>query len=320
MWTLAALASLLFPGAGQALTRDVPRTAAWATAGLIPVLLILWLPQAMFLAIAVRLASAVDAWIVVRRASPNNRFYGFAGAVVLITSFVLIQVRLFVLESFVLPASSMAPTLTIGDHVFVDKLTPRFTGYQRGEIVVFDHPMIDRKFIKRIAAVGGDTVAVRDGVLYVNGVAKPQQLIGNAKYWDAMDESWNQREVVAYREDLDGHVHTILRDHRMPSEKYDTHDYPAPDISDRAEACARAPRADFDRPSPAPAMQPTADGTACTVPPGTYFMLGDNRDNSNDSRSWGAVPAGNLTGRAIGNWWSSNAKTGIEWSRIGRVQ
>jgi signal peptidase I len=319
MWMLAAVASFIFPGAGQGLTRDVRRAAAWAIAGLVPVLLLLWLPQAAFAFLAVRLASAVDAWIVVRRASPNTRHFTFAGAVALLTLFVLVQIRLFVLEVFVPNTSSMAPTLTIGDQVFTDKLTPRFTGYHRGEIAVFDHPMFDAKYIKRIAAVGGDTVAVRDGVLYVNGVAKPQTALGNARYWDAVDGSWSQREVAAYREDLDGHVHTIFRLHRMPSEKYLEHDYPRPGVADGEDPCA-ARTVPGGRPSRAPAMTLTADGTACTVPPGTYFFLGDNRDNSNDSRSWGAVPASSLIGRAIGNWWSSNAKTGVEWSRIGRVE
>jgi signal peptidase I len=203
--------------------------------------------------------------------------------------------------------------------VVVDTLTPRFTGYHRGEIVVFDHPTSSRQYLKRIAAVGGDTVAIRDGVLHVNGVAQAQTQIGNVSYWDQNDAEWTKHDAIAYREDLAGHVHTVFRYHRLPSEKYLMTDYPTPGVSDDRDPCA-ARDAGTQRKNPAPPMELTADRTACTVPSGAFFVLGDNRDNSNDSRAWGAVPAGNVFGRVVGIWWSSNDKTGTEPSRIGRVE
>jgi signal peptidase I len=318
MWLLAALASLLFPGAGHALAREIRRGVLWAVAGFLPIVAILWFPQGMLVAIAVRVACAVDAWIVVRRAAPDTRNYYPAGAVAIATGVVLLGVRLLALESVVPQSTSMTPTLTIGDRVFIDKLTPRFTGYHRGEIVVFDHPIHPVQYLKRIAAVGGDTVAVRDGILYVNGVAQAQKEIGNVSYWDMNERTWTQHDAVAYREDLAGHVHTVFRYHRLPSEKYVMSDYPVPGTPEGEDPCGgRA--ASTARANPAPPMQLTADRAACTVPAGTFFVLGDNRDNSNDSRAWGALPAANVFGRVVGIWWSSNDKTGTEPSRIGRV-
>jgi len=326
MWpALAAVGSFLLPGTGQALTGDRLRTVLWAVAGIVLVIGCLWLPQLVVARMVLGVASAVDAVIVVRRARRASIAMDLvAGSASLIGQIaVLLVLRLLVIESFVPQSTSMVPTVQIGDHVFVDKLTPRFAGYHRGEVVVFTHPLLGTAYLKRIAAVGGDEVAVRDGVLYVNGHAAAQTLVGDATYWDRIDEreGWNERKAIAYREDLDGTLHTIYRAPQLPSEATYQHDYPR---TGEDEVCGVSrsvlPQLQGQAPAvDAPAMKPSRDGTACLVPAGTYFMLGDSRDNSVDSRYWGAVPAGLMIGRVVGIWWTSNPHVD-KLGRIGRIE
>ncbi len=326
MWpAAAAVASFLLPGAGQALTRTLRRTLIWAAAGLVPILASLWWPQLLMISGMIRIASAVDAVIVVRRARrasiTMDLVYGSAAMIGQVA--VYLVVRLLVLETFLAQSTSMVPAVQIGDHVLVDKLTPRFAGYHRGEVVVFTHPLLGTAYLKRIAAVGGDEVAVRDGVLYVNGHESAQTLVGDATYWDRVDErdGWSERKAIAYREDLDGTVHTIYRAPKLESETTYQHDYPRPG-EDQPCAVSTSVLQQLQGRAPAvqaPPMQPSRDGTACVVPAGTYFMLGDSRDNSVDSRYWGAVPSALMTGRVVGIWWTSNPHVD-RLGRLGRVE
>src|SRR3954464_10345569 len=109
-----------------------------------------------------------------------------------------LALRAFVIEAFKIPSSSMYPTLEIGDHIFVNKFiyglripwtSTKFLELRapkRGEVIVFMQPCEpDRDYIKRVVATAGDTVEVRCGVLYVNDIAVPQELVdANAAYDD----------------------------------------------------------------------------------------------------------------------------------------
>jgi len=151
----------------------------------------------------------------------------------LLCALVALPLRFFVLESFTIDGSCMEPLLWTGQRVFVFKLAYAFNGPQRGDIIVFRFPLDpSRDYIKRVIGLPGDRVAIRGGVVYINGVR--------------LDESgW-----------------PVTRDrHRYP-------EYP-------------------ER----------------VVPAGSYFVLGDNRPESEDSRVWGFVPEGNIRGRAFLLWW-----------------
>lgn len=150
---------------------------------------------------------------------------------VIVAVIIAIGIRFFLVESFVIPSASMEPTLVPGDRVMVNKLTYRLNDPKPGDIVVFRYPLDTRSiYIKRLIAVGGQTVEVRQGRLYIDGQRTPEE------------------------------------NYVMPDTVMD----------------------DFG-----PAQ----------VPPDTFFVMGDNRNNSQDSRSWGTVPRQNFLGKAFLLYW-----------------
>jgi signal peptidase I len=228
-----------------------------------------------------------------------------------------LAIRAMVFQSFYVPSESMLPTLLVGDHVFVSRLawgvrvpfTPfRIPGYReprRGEIAVFQlarghgaqiyapdvRPDLGTEaFIKRMIGLPGDMVAVRQGVVYVNGEASPQSPTG---------ETWTDQRGVVYdviEEQLGSCRHLIYDDPRMP----------LLEIPEQK------------------------------IPEGRYFFLGDNRDNSHDSRAWGSVRYDSIEGPAgllywswdfIGGWlellnpitWIDNLANKTRWDRFGTM-
>jgi signal peptidase I len=145
-------------------------------------------------------------------------------------------------------------------------------------VVVFVHPKSGEDLIKRVVAVGGDTVAIRDGEAWVNGHSiAGVRIPDDCRYHDVEGEQWVERSCDEYRDTLGDATFTTFRDPaRPPSE-----------------------------------MAPVR------VPDGSIFVLGDNRDNSSDSRYWGFVPLENIKGRAMFVWWSSGGPDGVRWSRFG---
>lgn len=206
--------------------------------------------------------------------------------------------RSFLYEPFKIPSSSMVPTLQIGDLILVNKYTYGIrlpiidkkiisvNEPQRGDIIVFKwpkDPSID--YIKRLVGVPGDRVVYKNKRLTINGEAVQYKAMPD--YLDSESLQYYQH----WQENLTGVPHQILTDKRMP-------DYvPNPDNFPHRDDCT------YD-----------TDGFACTVPAGEYFMMGDNRDNSLDSRYWGFVPDQNLVGKAFFVWMNLG-----DLSRIGRV-
>jgi signal peptidase I len=200
-------------------------------------------------------AKAGEAKAVPARARSKPREY--VEAIVVAVALALFF-RQFFIQAFRIPSASMESTLLVGDFLFVNKFLygaqipftnlrlPAIRKPRRGDIIVFKSPTDGRDFIKRCVAVAGDTVAIRNKVLYVNG--------------DAQEEPYTQ--------------HTD-RDVRMPSQ--DRRDFMSPIV----------------------------------VPAGHIFMLGDNRDNSHDSRYWGALPIQNVRGKAMFIYFSIDTQRGF---------
>jgi len=204
--------------------------------------------------------------------------------------------RSFVAEPFRIPSGSMLPTLQSGDLILVnkfeyglrlpviDKKVVAMGEPKRGDVVVFRYPVdpsVD--YIKRVVGVPGDVVTYRDKVLSINGQEVPHTRDGD--YFEPDRSVY----VGRYAESLGAMQHNILLNKQAPQDIMPISDYPY--------------RSDCEY---------FSNGVRCKVPPGHYFMMGDNRDNSLDSRYWGFVPEKNIVGRAFFIWMNFS-----EPSRIG---
>ena len=158
------------------------------------------------------------------------------GTTVIIALLLAFLIRVFIAEPRYIPSESMFPTLETGDRLVIEKVAYKFHPPTKGEIIVFQPPaklrllgyQPNQAFIKRAIAVAGETVAVQDGVVYINGIPQSEDYI---------------------------------------------------------------------------AAPPEYDLLPVTVPKGQLFVMGDNRNNSNDSHVWGFLPAENVIGHAVFRFW-----------------
>jgi signal peptidase I len=203
---------------------------------------------------------------------------------------VVFLLRSFLFEPFKIPSGSMIPTLLIGDLILVNKyhygvrlpvINKKIIANhdpQRGDVMVFRYPKdTSVDYIKRVVGVPGDEISFRNQQLYVNGVAAPMVQTPPPGFYDE-----DQRQYYPeFTEKLGNVEHKILLNPRSqpfygPEDKIT---FPF------RENCRYS-----------------AEGVTCKVPPGNYFMMGDNRDNSQDSRFWGFVPDENIVGKAFFVW------------------
>lgn len=202
---------------------------------------------------------------------------------VILAVFVL---RSFLFEPFKIPSGSMIPTLMVGDLILVNKFVyglrlpvlntkiTEGTPPARGDVMVFRYPpKPSLDYIKRVIGVPGDEVAYLNKRLTINGQPVPTQPLADFFEEDAM------RYSQQFRETLGGRTYRVLNDKDRPAFVPGAEDYP-----DRGNC------------------RYSVEGVVCKVPPGHYFMMGDNRDNSLDSRYWGFVPERNIVGKAFFIW------------------
>ena len=201
---------------------------------------------------------------------------------------VVFLIRSFWVEPFKIPSGSMKPTLLVGDFILVNKYTygirlpvvnrkvVEINPIARGDVVVFRYPAdpsVD--YIKRVVATPGDRIAYRGKRLSINGELVAVQ--GSGHYTDA---ELNYLRLPTFTEKIDGKSHQMMI-------------IPAQPPVDLAQVRQFAHRENCEY---------NDDGFSCTVPPGHYFMMGDNRDQSSDSRYWGFVPDDHVKGRAFLVW------------------
>ncbi|QDL38873.1 signal peptidase I [Rhodoferax sediminis] len=194
--------------------------------------------------------------------------------------------RSFLFEPFKIPSGSMIPTLRVGDLILVNKfiygirlpvLNTKITEGsppQRGDVMVFRYPpQPSLDYIKRVVGLPGDEVAYLNKRLTING--KPVVTTALPEFFD--DDA--MRYYKQYQEVLGTHTHRLLNDDDRPAFVPGVEDFP------NRQNCRYS-----------------IEGVVCKVPPGQYFMMGDNRDNSLDSRYWGFVPDNNIVGKAFFVW------------------
>jgi signal peptidase I len=210
---------------------------------------------------------------------------------------IFLGVRAFLVEAYRIPSGSMIPTLLVGDWLFVNKLVygphipftnvalPGYADPRRGDVVVFvSPPQRDQPqdptptLVKRLWGMPGDTIYMRGGTLYIDGAAYPQgpQFLR----FDLTDSTASR-----------------------PDE--------ANPLFDWQKSIALA----ASRFGPAPAQPEHDDWGPLVVPARSYFMMGDNRYNSKDSRYWGFVPRANLRGRPMFVYYSYDPDAGLDYFR-----
>jgi signal peptidase I len=240
--------------------------------------------------------------------SPGNVIWenvkGFAIVIAVFLAF-----RAFIAEAYRIPSGSMIPTLLVGDWLFVNKMVygphvpftekslPGYRTPTKGDVVVFVSPYQGDEarlgndptptLVKRLVGTGGDTLYMRNAVLYVNGVE-------------------SDRPASAISPAL-----------QVPAQ---------PDYPDQLFAWQKRYALAQSRFGAAPAEPSHDNWGPIVVPANHFFMMGDNRYDSKDSRYWGFVPRENVRGRPMFVYYSYNADdsdrplpfiTDIRWSRIG---
>lgn len=214
---------------------------------------------------------------------------------------IVFGLRSFLVEPFKIPSGSMLPTLLIGDFILVNKFeygirlpilnkkVVEIGQPAHGDVMVFRYPKDPSlDYIKRVIGLPGDTVAYQDKRLSINGQPVAVEPAGSYNY---VSNGLNYIDGQTWNETLGAHKHLSMTQKDMPPVLlYQVEgDFPG------RESCTY-----------------NEQGFVCKVPAGHYFMMGDNRDASNDSRYWGFVPDANIVGRAFMIWWNFG-----EFSRIG---
>ncbi|HVY05106.1 MAG TPA: signal peptidase I [Burkholderiales bacterium] len=213
---------------------------------------------------------------------------------------IVFLLRSFLVEPFKIPSGSMIPTLLVGDFILVNKFTYGIrvpvlnkkvldvNQPQRGEVMVFrypENPTLD--YIKRIVGVPGDRVEYKNKRLTVNGELIQVDQDQDYQY---LDGGMSFVKSIRFQETLGGHRHSIIINPEAPAlQLAGVKQFP------QRENCVYNEQ-EFN----------------CLVPAGSYFMMGDNRDSSSDSRYWGFVPEQNIVGKAFLVWWNFS-----ELKRIG---
>lgn len=253
-----------------------------------------------------KLEKTTDRYLAFAKKSAGREYVESIGIAIIVA----IVLRLFVLEAFKIPSESMVPTLMVGDHIFVSKYRyglsvpfsnkrlVRFANPKRGEVVVFLKPTMQERmgmspgnnffpdetsmdgkdFIKRIVGLPGDIVEMKNDQLTINGKNIPRCHVGTQTYRTrTIFGGWEDTKADLWIEQHGDFLYTIIEETNGSQDNFGP----------------------------------------LTVRDDQVFVLGDNRDNSNDSRYWGSVPFDNIKGRAMIIWWSNLRPYGFQWSRVG---
>lgn len=228
----------------------------------------------------------VDAYLTAKRYKFENakdynkpRYYiGYCILLVLIL-LLMIQIRNKTIQAFSIPAGSMVPTLIVGDNIMVDKSYYKNNDLKRGDLIVFKFPDDTQiAFIKRVIGLPGDKLNIKGRNIYINGKLSDQKYTGEYEY----NYENELKTMDEYSVRMDDNSFKVIYDSKVPEKSKFKLSFPL------------------------------------VVPDNHFFSLGDNRDNSYDSRFWGFVPIENIIGRAKYIYLSYNDNDKIRWNRLGK--
>jgi signal peptidase I len=219
---------------------------------------------------------------------------------ILVAVVLALLIRHFVVQAFKIPSGSMKPTLLVGDHLLVNKFIYRFRSPNREDIVVFKFPQ-DQKtdFIKRVIALPGEEVSLRDGRLFINGT----EVEDKHAVYEPGSRSGKERNLEPFRVPASGDVI------RLDSGRPELFRYViAHELGDRGAIVNGRLLIDG------------REAKTYKVQDDYLFVMGDNRDNSYDSRFWGPVNVKDLVGKAMIIYWSFGDRFyNVRWDRLGDI-
>ena len=331
---VAGLLSLLFAGLGQVYNGQMKKGILFyclmQLSVLAAVFILFALPLApvnivgpVLLVLVVYLYIVIEAIRTARRLGNTyqpkayNKWYVYLGVLVIgwlvLDPAVAPAMRDYLVQAFKIPAGSMERTLLIGDHILVNKFRYRLTSPQRSDVMVFQHPWEkDRDYIKRVIALPGDRVEVRNRQVYVN---------------DRLIEEPYARYNLRSRQNDFGSVVTPqkgdtieIRTDRRVYLNGQPLSIPSGQFHPRNGEGAMTGFEVFYGPLFPAGTTLEKPTQPLMVQEDYYFTLGDNRDNSKDSRYWGFVPHANLRGPAKIIYWSWNRSAKrVRWKRLGQA-
>lgn len=286
---LAAFLSSLIPGIGQFYNKQIIKGIAFIVA--VVAIAVAKVIHSLFIIVGlfVYIFAIKDAFDSAEVSNGSNeRFFLQNRTVVMfmIAMFTLQSIpfskiiKETVVEAFKIPSGAMIPTLVIGDHFLLGKLKMLVGPLRRGDIIVFPYPENPTKnFVKRIIGLGGDKIQYINGELYIN-----DQLVQSRLIDENLGEDSNNNgkfgSAIEFEEQIAG------------DKKYRVQH-----IRDKS----------------------ASNGGPWIVPDDSVFVMGDNRDNSQDSRVWGAVKLDGIKGKAMKVYWSwDGAASKVRWDRIGQ--
>lgn len=222
-------------------------------------------------------------------------------------------IRSFVIEPYKIPSKSMVPTLLVGDHIFVNKFVYglRFPGTKkwlfkwhepkRGEVIVFIYPEDEKlDFIKRLVGLPGDRIRIHEGQVFVN----EREVTAQEVLIKGVDPANKRKLLIAQAGAQE--LPTSLS--RIPYFRgYENYQIKVEELGEVKHLMQKS------------RQMPSNDEFDLVVPPDSFFVMGDNRDQSADSRVWGFVPRENLKGKAMFIWLSLDSdRGGVRARRFGR--
>lgn len=300
---IAAMFSLILPGLGQLYCGRLKRGLLLNFLNILPLPLIIWLFRlstapivmqiTLLLIVAggiVQLIAICDSAVLAKRAGSTYQLKDYNSPLVYILFILIVtggsigsalHLRDQTIEAFIVPAASCYPTIVPNDRILANKSAYKTNEPSRGDLIVFSNPENRHiNFIKRIIAIPGDTVQIRDGQVYVNDLKLPRQALPASTLDDiAIDTPHQPAQAEVFYETNDQAKYKIIL------------------------------------PTPTSEQSTTAiDYPKTTVPQHHCFVLGDNRNFSYDSRNFGPIPLATIKGRADYLYWPAK-----DWSRLGKL-